>query len=125
MGQRDVPLCPYGDIIGPYEQGSIRSMLDGNMGFWGPLPASQGILLFIAIFMTPPCVMVFLSLALRSALNRWFNIILGVFYTAFALILFVQAFDRPFFAYLSAVEAVLTGLLVWYAVRWPRERHET
>jgi Ca2+/Na+ antiporter len=49
-------------------------------GFMGPLPATQASLLVAAILMIIPAVMVFLCVALKSNLNRWLNIGLGLLY---------------------------------------------
>ena len=114
----------YGDIIGLYTSGAIQSMLDGKMGFWGPaIPQSQGILLFIAVVISIPCIMVFLSLVLSSAISRWLNIIVGSIFTLIALVMLpAGAIDLYFFAFYSIVEAILTGLIVWYAVKWPGQQ---
>ena len=111
----------YGDIIGLYKPGAIQSMLDGNMGFWGPLPQSQGVLLFIAVAMTPSCVLVALTFLLGPRPCRWLNVVFGVLYTALVLIIIPTAFDLYFFEFLSIVEVVLTSAIVWYALTWPKE----
>jgi hypothetical protein len=112
----------YGDVIGFYKPGAIRSMLDGRMGFWGPLPATQGLLLFIATVMAVPSVMVFLTLALSPTVSRWLNVIVGLIYTAIVLITMPSALDLYFYEFLSVVEVLLTGLIVWYALTWPRHQ---
>ena len=117
----------YGDIIGLYTPGAVQSMLDGKMGFWGSTtPQSQWILLFIAVVISIPCVMVFLSLVLSAEYSRWLNIIVGTIFTIFALVMLpAGAIHLYFFAFFSVVEAILTGLIVWYAVKWPGQQvHE-
>ena len=46
-------------------------------------PVSQGILMFMAIFMLIPIIMVFLSLTLPQDVNRLVNVILAAFYFLF------------------------------------------
>src|SRR5690348_5622485 len=66
-------LYIYADILSLYKPGQIDEMLDGRMG---PFPATQGSLLTAAILLIIPAVMVFLSLTLKPAVDRWTNIIL-------------------------------------------------
>lgn len=72
----------YGDIFRLFQLGELQEMLDGKM--WS-LPVTQGILVGTSIIVAIPSVMVFLSLTLRPSLNRWVNILFGVFYTGLML----------------------------------------
>jgi hypothetical protein len=81
-------------------------------------PTTQGMLLGFAIFMSIPSVMVFLTLALKPALSRWSNIVLGSLYTVIMLITMPGAW--LFYLYLGVIEVLLTGLIVWHAWTWPR-----
>ena len=106
----------YGDYFGLYVPGKLQGMLEGN----GPIgPVSQATLVATSILLAVPGVMVFLSLVLPPRLNRWLNIVLGVFYIAIVLITMPGAWD--FYILLSCIEIVLTTLIVWYAWRWPRQ----
>src|SRR6185369_10963766 len=69
----------YGDYFELYTPGKLAGMLAGKMGPLGP--ATQGVLLGVAILMAIPAVMVFLPLVLKPALSRWVNIVLGALYT--------------------------------------------
>jgi hypothetical protein len=68
--------------------------------------------------MAIPAVMVFLSLALKPAINRWANIVLGTLYTLIMLATMPGAW--AFYIFFGVVEVVLTALVAWYAWRWPR-----
>lgn len=107
----------YGDYFGLYKPGKLSGMLEGNMGPLGP--TTQGVLLGTSVMMAIPCVMVFLSLALKPVVNRWANIVLGAIFTAIMLMTMPGAW--AFYVFLGAVEVVLTGLIVWHAWTWPRE----
>jgi hypothetical protein len=106
----------YGDYFGLFKPGHLASMAAGKMGPLGP--ATQGVLLGVAIMMAIPSVMVFLSLALPPAANRWTNITFGVIYTVIMLMTMPGAW--MFYLFLGVVEIVLTSLIVWYAWSWPR-----
>ena len=106
----------YGDYFGLYAPGKLAEMLAGKMEPLGP--ATQGVLVGVAIMMVVPSIMVFLSLVLPPALNRWANIVLGAAYTAIMLMTIPGAW--AFYILLGIIEVVLTALIVWYAWNWPK-----
>jgi hypothetical protein len=61
--------------------------------------------------------MIFLSVALKPAPNRILNVVFGVVYTA---IILVTMWAWAFYIFYGVIEVTLTGLVVWYAWRWPR-----
>src|SRR5690242_17493082 len=72
----------YADLIGFFDPKALRQIIDGNLGPFGPI--TQPMMLGIAIIMSIPTIMIFLSLALKVNQCRWFNIIAGVVYTLVA-----------------------------------------
>ena len=106
----------YGDYFGLYAPGKLAEILAGKMEPLGP--ATQGMLMGVAIMMVVPSIMVFLSLVLPPALNRWANIVLGAAYTAIMLMTIPGAW--AFYILLGIIEVVLTALIVWYAWNWPK-----
>ena len=106
----------YGDYFGLYAPGKLAEMLAGKMEPLGP--ATQGVLVGVAIMMVVPSIMVFLSLVLPPALNRWANIVLGAAYTAIMLMTMPGAW--AFYILLGIIEVLLTALIVWYAWNWPK-----
>jgi hypothetical protein len=61
--------------------------------------------------------MIFLSVVLRPAINRWLNIGAGVAYTA---IILITMWGWAFYIFYGVIEIALTSLVVWYAWTWPR-----
>lgn len=105
----------YGDYFGLYRPGKLQHMLDGA----GPMgPSSQGSLLFVALLLAVPGLMVFLSLALPARLVRWLNIGLALFYAAFVALTLPGAWW--FYLAYSGIEIVLCLLIAGMAWRWPR-----
>jgi hypothetical protein len=62
--------------------------------------------------------MIFLSLAMKPAINRWVNIVLGAFYTLVMLVSMPGSWW--FYMFFGTIEIVLSLLIVWYAWKWPR-----
>lgn len=106
----------YGDYFGLYVPGQLKGMLEGH----GPIgPTSQGSLVITSLLLAVPGIMVFLSVVLPPRLNRWLNILLGVFYTLVVLVTIPGSWT--FYIVLSILEMALTAMVVGYAWRWPRQ----
>ena len=110
-------LYIYADILSLFRPGQVEEMLAGKMG---PFPVTQGSLLTASILMMIPAVMVFLSLTLKPAVNRWANIIFGVLYT---LVNISNLIGETWVYYIlfGIVEIVLTVLVVRHAWKWPKQ----
>jgi hypothetical protein len=92
-------------------------MLAGKMGPLGPV--TQLVLLGTSVTLAIPSLMIFLSLVLKPNLNRWLNIILGALYTA---IILITMWRWAFYIFYGVIEIALTGLVVWYAWNWPKQK---
>jgi uncharacterized protein DUF6326 len=110
----------YADYFGLYVPGTLQKMLAGKMGPLGP--TTQGVLLGTSLMMAIPSAMIFLSVAVKAAVNRWLNIVLGALYT---LIILITMWDWLFYVFFGVIEIALTSLIVLYAWRWPREQGGT
>ena len=105
----------YGDYWGLYVPGYIAEIIAGDNMFVD----SQETLLGVAMLMAIPSVMVFLSVTLKDKVNRWANIILGIFFTGFVFMTLLLPGAGLYYIALSILEMVLTALIVWYAWKWP------
>jgi hypothetical protein len=109
----------YADIIGFYKPGAIEGILAGRV--W-QLEITQGWAFSALAMMTIPSLMVFLSLALPAAVNRWTSI--GVA-SLFAVISLGNAIGESwvgYFVFAAVVEVALLLLIVRYAWKWPSIR---
>lgn len=107
----------YGDYFGLYRPGTLQHMLEGV----GPMgPTSQGSLLFVALLLAVPGLMVFLTLALPARLVRWLNIGLAAFYAVFVGLTMPGAWW--FYLAYSSIEILLCLAIVRVAWAWPRAR---
>lgn len=113
-------LYVYADVRAFYEPGIIEQIIKGTFVEAG-MTTAQALIIGL-ILMTPPSVMVFLSLVLKAKVNRWANIILGIFYTVVVLVTqFGLMMETSInFVCSGIVEVVLTALIVWYALTWPK-----
>jgi hypothetical protein len=67
--------------------------------------------------------MVCLSIILKPTINKWSNIVFGIFFTAIMLLIATTSLTpwRTFYVFLAIVESIITSLIVWYAWRWPKQ----
>ncbi len=109
-------LYVYNDYIALYAPGTIEMMGEGQMGPLGA--ATDAVLLGVAVLMTIPALMVFLSAGLPAAFSKWLNAGLGAAYTCVNIAAF---FGSPlFYQFIVGVETVLSIFIVVSALTWPR-----
>jgi Family of unknown function (DUF6326) len=90
-------------------------------GHIGSLQITQEFVLLTAIVLETAIVMALASRVLPYRANRWSNIIVGLFQTAFAATGLVgETFPDLFSIFFVAIEVVCTLFIVWYAWTWPR-----
>lgn len=111
-------LYVYGDFFGLFQPGDVQKLYDGKIPGMGP--STQSLVLFCAIAVTIPALMICLSLAMKPALNRWTNIVLGLVYTLFMLVTMPGTWW--FYLFLGVVEMTLTLAIVWVAWTWPTQQ---
>lgn len=111
-------LYIYGDYFELYVPGKIAGIIDGNSMLDSPVK------LFLAsLLLAIPSLMIILSVLLKPLLNKWLNIVFGVFFTAIMLLIAVTSYSewRSFYVFYAIVESVLTALIVWTAFNWPKQ----
>jgi hypothetical protein len=117
MGNLNVFLYIYADILTFYQPGNIEKIIAGEIG---GIQINQAFLLTTAMLMAIPSVMVFLSLTLKAKANRWTNIIIGIFHAVLLLATnaLVAGEIWGFHMVAASAEAVLIALILWYAWKW-------
>lgn len=114
-----VTLCYlYGDYFELYVPEKAKDLVSGDNLLDSPMK-----LLAAAVLLAIPAVMVCLSVLLKPSINRWLNIIFGLFFTAIMLLIAATSLTewRAFYVFLALVESIITSLIVWYAWRWPKQ----
>ena len=110
-------LYIYVDYFHLYMPGSIQDILAGKVFTFD---ISYVFLLIAMVFVVIPALMIFLSVALSTKVNRWTNIIVAAVYIPYMLFnLAGEAWVHMYFA--AAVEVVLLSLIIRYAWKWPHQ----
>ncbi len=106
----------YADLFGFYIPGHIEDIIAGELAGFQITPL---LLLGFMTLMTLPSLMVFLSLILKPKVNRWANIVIGIFQLIFVLGGIID--PNIYFVFASSVESVILLLIIWYAWTWPTQ----
>ena len=110
-------LYIYNDYFSMYLPGSVEDMAAGRIGPLGV--ATDGVLIGVSLMLAIPALMIALSSLLPPAISRWSNIVLGILYTLVEILTFIGS--RPFYQIVVVFEILVTVIILWSAVRWPRE----
>ena len=111
-------LFAYVDIMGKYEPGHLEDAIAGKVaGF----QITQGWLLGVTIMMAIPSLMVFLSVALKPNVNRWVNIVVAIFKIIVVVGSLFIGVPWGYYIFGSILELFLLSLIVWNAVKWPKQ----
>ena len=112
----------YADILSIFHPGTIDEILSGLIV---GIPIDQVSMLSAAILMAIPSIMVFLSLTLNAKANRWTNIVVGIAYTFLGVSEIIEQTADPW-AYrvlMPLLRVVFSGLVVWFAWKWPGQKN--
>jgi cell division protein FtsB len=107
-------LFAYGDIFGFFAPGRIEEI---QGGWISGMEITQTFLLAVSAYIAIASAMVFLTLVLRPAANRWVNIVVAALYIV--SIVASMFGEDAYFVFLSLAEIAMLGLIVWYAWTWP------
>jgi uncharacterized protein DUF6326 len=110
-------LFAYGDIFGFFKPGQIEEVISGEIS---GIKITQVFLLGASVYIAIASVMVFLSLVLKSRVNRWVNIVLPILFIV-SIAASVIGETWAYFIFLSISEIGLLLLIIWYSWTWPRE----
>jgi hypothetical protein len=102
-----------------YLLGDVLRIFAGDFipGQIGDEPATQGAMLFIAILMLIPILMIFVSLTAAQPFNRWVNIIVALGFMVFILAS-LYSFPGHYDKFLLLVSVGFNALTIWHAWHW-------
>jgi hypothetical protein len=113
-----VTLCYlYCDYFELYVPEKVEGLINGENLLDSPTK-----LFAASILLAIPAVMVFLSIILKPMINKWLNMVVGLLFTAM-MILIAFTYSEiwyTFYLFYAILESAITGLIVWYAWRWPK-----
>jgi hypothetical protein len=108
----------YNDVLSFFRRDTIEGALAGEMA---GIQITEVFLFASSILMAIPIFMVYLSLALPAKVNRWTNIVVGIFHAVVLLVtLLVPGESWANYTLYMAFEALFIVLIVWRAWKWPR-----
>ena len=101
-------------MLALFEPGVIEKIIAGEMS---GMQITSELLLATTIMMLVPLVMGFLSLTLKDMINRWANVVLGIFYTGLCIYDMVGSLAQlsSYMSLMMIAKIVATALIVWYA----------
>ena len=108
----------YGDYFELYVPKKVEGLISGVNMLDSPTK------LFLAsVLLAIPALMIALSILLKPAFNRWFNIIFGILYTLIMVLIAITSTSAwyTFYVFLAILESLITLLIVWYAWKWPKK----
>jgi hypothetical protein len=106
-------------MVGLFEPGAIEQIMEGEL--YG-MQLTPELILATTIMMLVPLVMAFLSLTLKSSINRWANVALGIVYTGICLFDWISSLAQPAYGILLYISKIVaSALIVWYA--WKSRSH--
>lgn len=109
----------YGDYFSLYVPGKIHGFITGENLLNSPIK-----LLAAAVLMAVPALMIFAALVLKPVAARLLNILFGSFYTGIMVLIAVTTLAPwwSFYVFFALLESVLTGIIVWQALKWPKKQ---
>lgn len=107
----------YGDYFELYVPNKVQGIINGTSMLDNPIK-----LFAASLLLAIPALMVCLSIILKPSINRWLNLIVGIFFTAIMLLIAATSFStwRFFYVFYALVESILTSVIVWYAWKWKK-----
>ena len=93
---------------------AVEQMWEMEMG--------PGMMLLMALYWWVPMVMAVLSLTLKDSANRWANFVVGIVFTILNIVHLAEHLAEPsaYLILLIGSTVVVTGLIAWFAWRWPK-----
>jgi hypothetical protein len=102
----------YADILSLHIPGAFDEVAKTSVSTGAPIPQ---LMLGGAIMMEIPVAMIILSRVLKYGVNRWVNIIVGIFTIAY---IWGGAASYPHYIFIAMVETFCLLLIIWNAWKW-------
>src|SRR5512147_734776 len=102
----------YADILSLHIPGTFDEVAKTSVSTGAPIPQ---LMLGGAIMMEIPVAMIILSRVLKYGVNRWGNILVGIFTIAY---IWGGAASYPHYIFIAMVETFCLLLIIWNAWTW-------
>lgn len=111
-------------IYADFFQLMIPKKLEKMIDLQTPLgPTSPGILLVFSIILIVPSLMVFLSVFLKSQINKWLNICIAALYASMSILIIVSTLESEwhrFYILFNLIEVFVFAMIIYQAWNWPK-----
>ncbi|MFC4686651.1 DUF6326 family protein [Epilithonimonas pallida] len=110
-------LYIYGDYFELYVPGKINGLLNGQNMLDNP-----GKLFLATVLLAIPALLIFLNLMLKANFAKWLNIIWGLFFSVFTLLVGISSLSawKTFYVFLAFLESLVTAIIVYKSWNWPK-----
>ena len=117
-------LYIYADYFRLMTPGKLEKMmqLQTPMG-----PTTPGLLVIFSTILIVPTLMIFLSVLLRPAINKWLNILVACLYTCISVLIIFSGIGngwQTFFIIFNAVEIIVFVIIILQAWKWPKTEQQ-
>ncbi len=102
----------YADIIGFIEPGTLKNIIDGNVGF----DLTPAIILVISLFQAIPIAMIVITRLFRRDVNRWLNVVAAVLTLLY--VLGGGNWESASYPVFAALEVIAMLGIIWLAWTW-------
>ncbi|WP_343486876.1 DUF6326 family protein [Allomuricauda sp. d1] len=114
-------LYIYADYFGLMVPGHLERMIavETPVG-----PTTPGLLIVFSVLLIIPALMILGSVVLKPSINKWLNIVVGIFYAIISILMIVGDINNEWMAYFVLYQFVELGvfaLIVVTAWKWPKE----
>jgi len=110
-------LYIYGDYFELYVPGKVNGLLNGQNMLDNP-----GKLFLATVLLAIPALLIFLNLMLKANFAKWLNIIWGLFFSVFTLLVGISSLSawKTFYVFLAFLESLVTAIIVYKSWNWPK-----
>ena len=89
-------------------------------------PVTPKLLVIFSLILIVPALMIFLSVFLKPAINRWVNIIVAILWSLMSILIIASGISGiggwyTFYLLYQFVEVFVFILIIWQAWSWPRQ----
>jgi hypothetical protein len=108
----------YNDLFSFFQPGHVAQLVEGQLE---GVQFTQSMLFSAAVLMAFPSFMVLISLILKARVNRWVNIIVGIFHIFVLIGTQFVGEEAPwvYWRFYELLEALFLVLIIWTAWKWP------
>lgn len=86
-------------------------------------PTTPGILIGFSVLLIIPALMIVAPVVLRPKWNKWLNIVVALLCAGISILIIIGDMGnewKKFFVRYQFVELFVFGMIIWYAIKWPR-----